>query len=173
MKLPRLAISALAAAVVALAAPATAQAAEPTPADVARAYTLLEAKVAEMNPRYVPGSNSTMRPPAAGERPFLIGMIEAPRLIARGCTRNKAITADHIRMALDARNREMLEDRGGTGTFRLRTDGGDLMTVFLAELHAGCPAPAPAAPSPATPALDKARALDLLARLRAVIEGAR
>lgn len=166
MKLPPLTVIAVAAAVAALATPAAAR-------DWAPVTAAQNALYQEMSGR--PGPFAV---PAPDSLPATIGAIAAADLIDRGCRRVPGEpAAETVRAAIDEMRAE-IEARRLNMAVSVASHGGTFPVRLIAQLLRGCPAAAPAptsptAPTPAAPAFDKAQALDLLARLRAVIEGAK
>ena len=114
--------------------------------------------------------------PSPDSVPAMIGTIAAADLIDRGCRRVPGEPgAEAIRAAIDELRAE-IEARRLNMAVSVASHGGTFPVRLIAQLIAGCPAgpatPAPAPGNPA-PAFDKAQALDLLTRLRALIEGVR
>ncbi len=157
----------------ALAAPlALALAALATPA-AARDWAPVTAAQNELY-REMSGRPGPFAAPAPDSVPTMIGTIAAADLIDRGCRRVPGEPgAEAIRAAIDALRAE-IEGRRLNMAVSVASHGGTFGARLIAQLIAGCPAatPAPAPGNPA-PAFDKAQALDLLARLRALIEGAK
>lgn len=167
MKLPPPALlAALPLAAAALATPAAAR-------DWAPVTAAQNALALEMTGR--PGPFATPAPDAV---PAMIGTIAAADLIARGCTRVPGEpAAETIRAAVDELRTE-IEGRRLNMAVSVAQNGGTFPVRLIAQLLRGCPATAPATPvtpAPGTPAptFDRATALQLLAQLRAMIEGAK
>ena len=102
------------------------------------------------------------------------GLIAASRLIQMGAKTVSTAPTDAARyLATVAYNAEFDIERSMKASERPFDEYRELVEEFLAVLVQSLIDGQPTAPTPAAPAFDKAQALDLLTRLRALIEGAR